>query len=509
MILNKGNLGNLKSPPVRVPAPGTFDLPEKVLQFGTGVLLRGLPDYFIDKANDAGVFNGRIAVVKSTARGNTSEFDLQDSLYTIMVRGLDQGQKIKENIISSAISRVINAQTDWDDVLAISHSADLEIIISNTTEAGIQLTADDVHASPPVSFPGKLLAVLYERFKHFEGDCNRGLVIIPTELISDNGSVLKSVISALAKQNALEEEFLGWLESANIFCNSLVDRIVPGKPDSHILSTIEDELGYTDELLIIAEAYRLWAIEGDEQVKEVLSFHQIDAGVIITPDITMYKELKLRLLNGPHTLTCAAALLAGFNTVHEAMEDEKFSTFITTLLEENLARAIPYPISPEDCLQFAGNVLDRFRNPYLRHYWLGISTNYTLKLKLRVVPLLIQYYEKFNAVPEFISFGFAAYILFMHSERREGHYFSVANRSAHKIDDGYAEYFYNLWHLSKSENEVVINSLSNLQLWESDLSKLTGFADSVVQNLNLIKEIGVMEAMTRINAKRIHFNETE
>ena len=179
----------------------------------------------------------------------------------------------------------------------------MQVIISNTTEVGIQLVNDDIRKHPPVSFPGKLLAFLYERFQAFGGSAHSGMVIIPTELISDNGKKLESIVLELAHLNGLEEEFIEWLENHNRFCNSLVDRIVPGKPDAEILSSIEKELGYSDQLLIMSEVYRLWAIEGDEEVKNILSFANVNEGVIIETDITIYKELKLRLLNGTLTLS--------------------------------------------------------------------------------------------------------------------------------------------------------------------------------------------------------------
>ncbi len=510
MILNKENLLNIKSSgQVQVPEASTFNLPEKVLQFGTGVLLRGLPEYFIDKANKAGVFNGRVVVVKSTGKGTTTEFDKQDSLYTIAIRGIENGQKTEENIICSAVSRVLDAQTRWNDVLAIARSKDLEIIISNTTEVGIQLTDDDIRASPPKSFPGKLLAVLYERYKSFNGDVDRGLVIVPTELISDNGAVLRKVVFALAKQNNMDEDFLVWLEQSNTFCNSLVDRIVPGKPEENTLMALEQQLGYSDELLIIAEVYRLWAIEGDEEVKQVLSFSQTDTGVVITPDISKFKELKLRLLNGSHTLTCALAVIAGFDTVQAAMNDDQFSEFIADILHEDLSRAIPYNVPADEALQFSESVLDRFRNPYIKHYWLSISINYTLKLKMRVVPTLLRYYENFNAVPEHIAFGFAAYLLFMRSEESAGHFLGTAQGKTYKIDEDNALYYSNLWLTARSSEEVVSRALSNVQLWDTNLSLLPGFAESVMDHVRTIEQVGVIEGMKRINFKRIHFNETE
>jgi tagaturonate reductase len=509
-VLSKVSINHLiQSDLLSVPEAHVFALPEKVLQFGTGVLLRGLPEYFIDKANKAGIFNGRVAVVKSTAKGTTKDFDKQDSLYTIGIRGIEDGQKTEENIICSAVSRVLNAQTKWNDVLAIARSKDLEIIISNTTEVGIQLTDDDISASPPKSFPGKLLAALYERYKAFDGDENYGLVIVPTELISDNGTVLKEVVFALAKQNNMEKGFLFWLEQSNTFCNSLVDRIVPGTPDDTTLIALEEQLGYSDELFIIAEVYRLWAIEGDEEIKRILSFEQADAGVVITPDISMFKELKLRLLNGSHTLTCGVAVLAGFDTVQAAMNDDQFSKFITDILHEDLSRAIPYKVPPEEALQFSESVLDRFRNPYIRHYWLSISVNYTLKLRMRVVPVLIRYYENFNAVPEHIAFGFAAYLLFMRSEESAGQFHGTAQGKAYKVDEDHARYYSNLWLNANSSEDVVAQSLSNVELWDTDLYLLPGFADSVKDHVRTIEHLGVIEGMKRINFKRIHFNETE
>ncbi|HNA18162.1 MAG TPA: altronate oxidoreductase, partial [Ferruginibacter sp.] len=272
MLLSKYNLKNIHTEQVAVPNPALFDLPEKVLQFGTGVLLRGLPDYFIDKANKQGIFNGRIVLVKSTDGGDATAFEKQDGLYTLCIRGVENGGKYEEDIINASISRVLSARSEWNKVLECAHNPQLKIIISNTTEVGIQLVHDDIRRYPPVSFPGKLLAFLYERYKAFEGSRQSGMVIVPTELISDNGKKLESIVIELAHLNGLEEAFIDWLENANRFCNSLVDRIVPGKPDEVLQRSIETRLGYTDELLIMSEVYRLWAIEGDEEIAETLSF---------------------------------------------------------------------------------------------------------------------------------------------------------------------------------------------------------------------------------------------
>src|SRR5687768_9193014 len=412
MNLSKYNLKNINADNLVLPNEMLFELPEKVLQFGTGVLLRGLPDYFIDKANRQGIFNGRIVVVKSTSTGDTADFDKQDGLYTLCVRGFQNGENVEENIINSSISRVLSATEHWEQILECAHNQNMQVIISNTTEVGIQLVNEDIRRHPPASYPAKLLAFLYERFRAFGGSAHSGMVIIPTELISDNGKKLESIVLELAHLNSLEEEFIEWLENHNCFCSSLVDRIVPGKPDAAAQSAIEEELGYSDQLVIMSEVYRLWAIEGDEEVKNILSFAAADEGVIIEPDITIYKELKLRLLNGTHTLSCGLAFLADFNTVKEAMDNESISSFMKQMMLQELAPAIPYKVSPDVAKDFGNKVLDRFRNPKIKHQWINITVQYTSKIKMRILPLLLSHYKQQQSPPELLALGFAGYLLF-------------------------------------------------------------------------------------------------
>ena len=316
MYLSKINMEKIPvRPGVIIPDATVFSLPEKVLQFGTGVLLRALPDFIIDNANKKSFFNGRIVMVKSTS-GDTDAFNLQDGLYTVCVRGINEGKTIEENCIISSVSRVLSASNEWNLILETAGNPNMQVIISNTTEVGITLIKDNVHATPPQSFPGKLLSFLYRRFKIFNGDPTKGMVVIPTELIPGNADKLLAIVKELAHQNNLGMSFLDWLENANYFCNSLVDRIVPGKPALAEQEKIEDSLGYKDELMIMSEAYALWAIQSNnEKVKEILSFASGDEGVIIAGDISKFRELKLRLLNGPHTFSCGLAWLAGFKTV--------------------------------------------------------------------------------------------------------------------------------------------------------------------------------------------------
>ncbi|MDB5236400.1 MAG: altronate oxidoreductase, partial [Hymenobacter sp.] len=449
------------STPVAWPTAAQLELPEKVLQFGTGVLLRGLPDFMIDEANRQGVFNGRIVVVKSTDGGDASAFERQDHLYTVCVRGVDDGQPVEENVVCASISRVLSAKSQWAEVLKFASSPDLQVVISNTTEVGIQLVNEDIHLTPPQSFPGKLLAVLYARFQAFKGDVNCGLVVVPTELIPDNGRKLEAIVLELAHRNELGADFIDWLETANHFCNTLVDRIVPGRPEPAAYAKLQEDLGYQDDLLTMAEAYSLWAIEGGERVREVLSFHSVAAGVVIRPDITLFRELKLRLLNGTHTLSYALAHLMGCATVREALENERLAKFVHNLMLADLLPGIPFTVDEKVGQRFGMQVLDRFRNPFLEHRWLAIAMQGTAKMQMRNVPTLLHYYQQHSAVPHYMALGFAAYLLFMrNTASAPGVGAGEANGHPYTIIDDRAGYFADLW-AKLSPEELTTTVLRN------------------------------------------------
>jgi tagaturonate reductase len=504
MQLSKQTIKRISSQPgLTIPEEKLFSLPEKVLQFGTGVLLRGLPDYFIDKANRNGEFNGRVVVVKSTSQGSADAFDQQDGLYTLYVRGIENGVMTEEAIINSSISRVLSAKEDWTAVLKCAYNPEMKIIISNTTEVGIVLTDDDINLPPPHSFPGKLLAFLYERYKAFNGSEEAGMVIVPTELIINNGSKLRSIVLELAAKNKLEERFSGWLQSANHFCNSLVDRIVPGKLPAADKKITEEKLGYADELMIMAETFRLWVIESDnDKVKEILSFSKIDEGVVIAPDIEKFRELKLRLLNGTHTFSCGLAFLAGFATVKEAMFNGEISLYVRRLMLLEIALALDNDtISYNEACDFANRVMDRFRNPFIDHQWISITMNFTSKMKLRNIPLLLRYYSKTNEVPEHMALGFAAYLLFMKcSLGSDGLYHGGSNGSTYTIQDDMAFYFADKTAIGNIDT-FVDGVLADKNLWEVDLSELRGFAEAVKENIRSLEQMGVLTTLARKQIK--------
>jgi tagaturonate reductase len=394
------------------------------------------------------------------------------------------GTPVEENIISSAISRVLSAQKDWDKILACAENPELKIIISNTTEAGIELVEEDINQAPPKSFPAKLLAFLYHRYKTIADRQVSGTVIIPTELIPDNGKKLFEIVLELAVYNKLEPNFFTWLKTENHFCNSLVDRIVPGKPAPEILDAYERELGYKDDLLICAEPYKLWAIEAPEKVKETLSFYKAGEGVVIEENIDKYRELKLRLLNGTHSFCCGLAFFKGFKTVREAMEDKFFTGYIERLLFDEIAPAIPYAISEEEKRKFGHQVLDRFKNPAIDHQWLSISLIYTAKMKMRNKDLIINYYKLFNKVPQHFATGFASYLQFMKPVSVEGtNFYGEFNGNSYLINDTQAKYFYELWK-NHSAEEAVQEVLKNRDLWDYDLDSLPEFREAIILSLS-------------------------
>jgi tagaturonate reductase len=507
MQLSVSILQQINSNLVSKPEAKILHLPEKVLQFGTGVLLRGLPGYYIDRANKAGLFNGRIVMVKSTSGGDTEAYAQQDGLYTHCLKGIEDGKPVEEYIINASISRVLTAAEEWQQVLDCAVNPAMEIIVSNTTEVGLVLhPGDKITGTPPLSFPGKLLAFLHHRYTFFKGDADKGMVVLPTELITSNGDLLKQIVQQLAKENELEDAFVQWLTTANHFCNTLVDRIVPGKLPAAQQENTEALLGYSDELMIMSETYGLWAIETTSgKVREKLSFAatgNLGDGCMITDDIHLFRELKIRLLNGTHTFNCAQALMAGFATVKEAINDEAFSNFTTQLMLEEIVPSITSAaISHQAAVDFALSVLNRFRNPYIEHNWLSITLNYTQKMQLRCIPLIVAYYRQTKNIPKRMAQRFAAYLVYLQSSKEEnGNYYTEYRHNPILLQDEAAAYFYNCRKQSSSIEQLVDTVLGNISLWSEDLGQLPGFTEMVTAHA---------VALARGAGKDIFFNEVQ
>lgn len=480
MRLSQNTLSSVHpSGEIHLPDPSVFRLPEKVLQFGTGVFVRGLIDYFIDKANHAGLFGGRIIMVKSTDAGDIRDLLDQDGLYTLIMKSVDAETHLEEKRVCAAVSRILDAKTQWAAVLACAANPELTVIVSNTTETGIMLQLDDkIDAQPPNSFPGKLLAFLLRRYEAFDGSEDSGLVILPTELIPGNGALLKRIVNDLAQAGGLSERFIRWLDTANDFCDTLVDRIVPGKPAPEEQRSIETLLGYEDRAMVMAETYGLWAIETQKpRTKELLSFSGADPGIHVVPDITKFRELKLRLLNASHNLSCAVGYLCGFGTVREAVENADFNRYIEALILEDIAMSIVFTagITPEEARAFGQSVLDRYRNPYIGFEWLSICVQDTSKLRIRAVPVIRQHYEKYGFVSARLALSFAAYILFMHTEQDEqGHYNGTSLGRVYTVIDEHAVDMHRKWS-RYSGRTLVRQVLEDVRLWGTDLNLLDGF----------------------------------
>ena len=505
MNLTKQNLANITAAELNIPSQNIFELPEKVLQFGTGVLLRGLPDYYIDKANKQHIFNGRIVVVKSTGNGGADEFSNQDCLFTHCIKGVKNNKLVEQNIINASISRVLSAKTNWNEILETATNPAMQLVLSNTTEVGIVLDENDrIANTPPASFPGKLLAWLYKRYQTFNGSQESGVAIVPTELVTDNGTKLKIIIEALAKKNELDAGFINWLNTSNDFCNSLVDRIVPGKMPQEQHTATEKTFGYTDGLMIMSEVYSLWAIEtSNTKTKGILSFSNVDEGIVIAPNINKFRELKLRLLNGTHTFSCGLAYLSGFDTVKDAMANKTFNLFLHDLMTHEISPCIEnVEISRLQAYDFAKGVIDRFRNPNIDHRWLSISMNFTGKMKMRNIPLIVEHYKRFDTVPKYMAIGFAAYLLFMKADKVEdGKYYGTRNGETYHINDEMATCFYEFW-INNNAIDLVPKVLSNIELWGTDLSVLPTFSHAVTQYMQAFQQGAFLQTLTNLEKNK-------
>lgn len=469
----------------------SFDLPERVVQFGTGAFLRGFAEYFVARANQAGRLNGRVVMVGSTGSGRARRLDEQDGLYTLLVRGREDGAVVDRAQIVAAVSRALASQDQWDDVLACAHNPDLALIISNTTEVGITLEADDrIDLDPPRSYPGKLTAFLYERARAFGYDPDKGLIILPCELIEGNGDTLRGIVRRLAECWDLGADFLRWLDEANRFCNTLVDRIVPGTPDGDELDALWHRLGYHDDLLTVAEPYRLWAIEGDEELARRLPLAGADPGIVIAEDITPFRVRKVRILNGAHTIMVPTALQCGCKTVREAVEHPLLSRFVRRVVYKEIVPSLDS--EPEQARAFAQEVLERFANPFIEHELLSITFQQTAKLKVRVVPSLVGFTARHDKLPPLLTFGFAGFLLYQHP----GHRTATGSAPGDDAADAWASRWQGV-DLEDTDQvrRLVEDTCSDAEQWGRRLDALPGFTEAVSTHLiGMIRE-GVPAAL--------------
>jgi tagaturonate reductase len=480
-----------------------LDYPEKVVQIGEGNFLRAFVDWMFHTMNKKGIFKGRAVVVQPIAEGRVANLNQQDGLYTLYLRGIENGKEVNKKEIMTAISRGLNSYTEWEQFLKLAEDPAVEFVVSNTTEAGISYNeTDQLTDTPPESYPGKLTAYLYRRYQSFNGDPGKGMVIIPVELIDRNGDNLKRIILQLAEDWNLEAEFSSWIKESNHFLNTLVDRIVTGYPFNEI-DKLEKELAYHDQNLDTGEIFHLWVIEGDESLKEKLPFHKAGLNVKWVDDLTPYRTTKVRILNGAHTSTVPVSYLAGIDLVRDAVNDELVGEFIKQAVFEDIIPTLA--ADPAELDDFAHKIFERFKNPYIDHKWLDISLNSTSKFKTRVLPSLVQHIEQLSKVPVRLSFSLAALITFYQgTELEDGKLVAYRGEDKYLIrDDKPAlEYFAQLWSKFKAAEitlaELGRDVLANQDFWDRDLNQLPGLTESVVSNLKMIKKAGMKASLEKL-----------
>lgn len=462
--------------------PNRSFFPEKVIQFGSGNFMRGFLNWQLQQMNNQHLFNGSAVLVKPTRHPSKVSLEEQDYLYTVILEGFFQGEIVHTSEIITTANRLINPYDEWETYLQLAEDEELAFIISNTTEAGIQFDEKDcLIDQPSTSFPGKLTALLYKRFQLKK----RGFTIIPCELIDRNGEKLKEVVLQYASLWNLEQDFINWIHAENTFCCSLVDRIVPGYPRDQA-ELLNQEHGYIDNLMVKAEPYLLWVIEGPQELKETFPLKKAGLNVIVTNDMTPYRERKVHLLNGPHTAMVPLGLLAGLETVEDVMNDKDFAFFVNHLMSQEIIPLLPLPI--EELNTYATSIMERFKNPFIRHELTSIALNSVSKYKARLLPLLIKYQEKNQELPPLMTASLAALFL-------------TYRGSQYKPNDSQEvlEVFSKAW---KNPETVAFTILGNKNLWEKDLSTVPDLVDEVTTYIHKLRKDGARAVLKKMLNKK-------
>ncbi len=472
--------------------------PEKVLQFGEGNFLRAFVDWQIDVMNKNGDFNGSVVVVQPRGYEKIEKLNEQDGLFTLYLQGIKEGKAVKEFSVIQSISRGLNLFTQYDDYLHLAQQPELRFIFSNTTEAGIVFDdGDRIEDRPQKSFPGKLTAFLYHRFKAFKGDSTKGCIIIPCELIENSGEQLKNIVLKYAKVWNLEQQFSDWICEANTFCSSLVDRIVPGYPKETI-HEVTEELGYEDAFVVAGEHYHLWVIEGPQWIKDEFPAHLAGLNTIVTDDLSPYRTIKVRILNGTHTAMTPVSYLYGLNTVSEAVDHNVIGQFVKEIIHEEIIPTLD--LSVEELTSFADSVIERFKNPYIQHFLLSISLNSISKYKTRNLRSLLEYQSRRHELPKRLVFSLAALISFYKGKRGE--------EEIPLLDDqAVLDLFNDQWKTYNGTFEtmkkIVKNILGDEKIWEQDLTQVPGLTEGVANYLYSIETLGMQVAVEKVMNEKV------
>ena len=477
------------------------DRPIKIMQFGEGNFLRAFVDYMVDLTNEKNLFDGSIVIVKPRKGGNLDSFRVQDCQYTVELKGLIHQREYVETRQISSVTDIVSPYEDYEKYIALAKLESLRFVISNTTEAGIVFHEQDLFEQKlNVSFPAKLTQFLLSRYEHFDGRLDKGLVMLPAELIDENGTELKKCIKKYIRLWNLSQEFENWIDEACIFANTLVDRIVTGFPYGDT-KEIYSRLGYKDELMVSAEPFALWVIETEKDISAEFPLDKALEGkegmnVIFTDNYKPYKQRKVRILNGSHTSFVLASWLKGNDVVNQSMKDDVMRDFMMKTIHEEV---IPTLSLPEHELKaFADAVVDRFNNPFIKHSLLAISLNSVSKWKARCMPSFLGYIEKFGKLPEHLTFSLAALMAFYTGEElRDG--VLIGHRKAEeyqvKDDQDVLEFF--MKTSGNETSEFVHAFLSNEAFFGQDLTKIEGLSEQTAVYLNEIRTKGMEAALIR------------
>lgn len=477
--------------------------PERVLQFGEGNFLRAFADYWFDMANEKAGWNGKCVLVQPIAQGLTQLINRQEGLYTLYLRGRQNGEKVDAKRVISSVSRCLNPyeKQDYDAMMDVAAGEALEYIVSNTTEAGIVYAPScRLEDCPPASFPAKLTQVLLHRWRAGRP----GVVVLSCELIDNNGKELLRCVNQYIKQWGLEEGFARWVNGDCTFCSTLVDRIVPGRiRDAAEAARLEDESGYRDALIDVGEVFGVWNIEGPEWLAEKLPFRAAGLNCPVVPDVTPYKKRKVRILNGAHTGFVLGAYLAGYDIVRDCMQDDVILGFMNRMLHEEVIPTLP--LDRQDLEAFAAAVQDRFNNPFINHELMSITLNSTSKWRARNMPSLLEYAQTAGKLPPCLAMSFAAYIAFYSSDiqalteqglvcrRPKGNEYTVSD------DRWVLEFYYS--RRGVSDETLVHDVMTNEKMWGQDLTLVPGFEQAAAENLRRIRTEGARAAFAACLAR--------
>ena len=473
------------------------DAPEKVIQFGEGNFMRAFVDNFFDRMNEKAGFNGKVVLVQPIPNGSFRLNDIindQDGLYTLYLQGSQDGEAVREKRIISSVSRCLNAYEDWQEVLKTADSEDIRFITCNTTEAGIHYDPScKLEDAPATSWPAKLTQYLYHRYQNGMP----GFIILACELIDDNGKELEKCVMKHADDWNLPEEFKKWIQDENVFCSTLVDRIVTGYPRANA-DELNQENGYIDNAMDTGEIFGIWVIEGSQSIYDELTIKEADLPILVTDNHKPYKERKVRILNGAHTSMVLGAFLAGQDIVRDCMYDPTISAYMNEAIFNEIIPTLS--LSKEDCVEFANAVSERFKNPYIDHSLLAIALNSTAKWKARVLPSLLGYVEKYGEIPKALATSLASYIAFYRGTELTEDGLKAINPVTKKEylikDDPEVLEFY-AKNKDLDNAQLVDAVLGNTDFWGRDLREIEGLQEYVTDALNLIDEEGTMEAMKK------------